>query len=221
MPCGRRSRACRWLSCGGSWLGWEWGLGASDEEVAWALRELAVLHPGSVAASAWPAVTVLITVSSPARVVTLTPDGTLVARSPEAQTVAWAVGRVVASRAGTELVVEDAGGTLHTLGVVESVTVLEQRWKLFDAHSPANHFPLPRTALGDAVFVVQCTDGTMATIGHALQVDSASRRDAQRELLRGWERVEQCVVEQPLEVRVAGGEVRRIGDAVEAVWRVE
>lgn len=226
------------------------GLSSTDAEVAAAMEELAALHPGSAAAAGWGGAgagvgrtvegrTLLVSVEDPARTVTLTADGMLIARSREAQTVVWPVGRVLSSRAGAELVVEDESGVIHSLGRVQRITWLERRWELFGSgvtglsgdlglSGGLGLSGLARSGLGDEVFVVALSDGTIATIGHAVRVDSMSRRTADVQILRGWERVEQCQVGEALLVREAGGSVVRVSaevavdDAVViGVWRVE
>ena len=221
-------------------------LGSSDAEIAAAMTELAALHPGSVAAAGWGGAggsgaggsgagrSLLVSVENPVRAVTMTTDGMLIARSREAQTVVWPVGRVLSSRAGAELVVEDESGVIHRLGLVQRITWLERRWELFGGGLPGGELSgdglsgLVRSGLGDAVFVAAMSDGTIATIGHAVRIDSMSRRTADVQILRGWERVERCEVGEALLVREAGGSETRVGAevgvggaVVVGVWRVE
>ncbi|KAB1502836.1 hypothetical protein F7230_07505 [Corynebacterium sp. 320] len=207
---------------------------SSDAELSLALTHLSELHPCSATAAGADA-TVLVETCEPVRRVTFTADGMLIARSGQMQPVVWPVGRVLSSRPGGELAVEDRSGFVHSLGRVVRMTVLEKQWELFGdtagdtaggtaggTSSAVDLSGCSRSALGGAVFVGVLDSGDVVVCDRAIQVVTAQRRSASVEVLRGWQRVVAGRCGEPVVVRLAGGEDRQVGAGVlTAMWRVE
>lgn len=190
------------------------GFNATDAELVEACDELLRRHPYSFApcgdapsASAAPR-TVVVETADPGPVVTLSvepekPLGWVVVRGRRAgaQPVVWRCRKVRACRAGAPLVVEDAEGFAHRLGVVERLSAAE-----FSVTPERNEVALEglrRAELGDRVFVVRFEDDSWALVGHALWWFQVGRRAVDARRLK-WVEFESGMPGAPLLVRTPG-----------------
>lgn len=199
------------------------GFNATDAELVEACDELLRLHPYSFApvlsgaptasssdapsASSAPR-TVVVETADPGPVVTLSvepgePLGWAVVRGRRAgvQPVVWRFRAVRACRAGAPLVVEDAEGFVHRLGVVERLT--SAGFSVAPGRNAAALQGLRRAELGDRVFVVRFGDDSWALVGHALWWFRVGRRAVDARRMK-WVGFESGMPGAPLLVRTPG-----------------
>lgn len=172
---------------------WSW----SDDEVLELLGRVRSTYPSLVR----PPLTqpYAVTTRSPSLVVTL--DGsTAVVRHPQAPELPPALWEFVEVRPlgpGRPLVLLDATGVDHRLGVVEQV-------RAFDPAAAPALTGLDRHAIGGARWLIALADGTRAVLGARLRVWSVKGRQTQCRVL-GWRRIERCEVGADMNVAPAGG----------------
>lgn len=198
------------------------GFNATDTELVEACDELLRRHPYSFAPvlsgdapSASPAPrTVVVETADPGPVVTLSvepgePLGWAVVRGRRAgvQPAVWRFRTVRACRAGAPLVVEDAEGFVHRLGVVERLT--SARFAVAPGENAAALDGLRRAELGDREFVVRFEDDSWALVGHALWWFRVGRRAVDARRLR-WVGFESGMPGAPLLVRTPGAELEEL-----------
>ncbi|MGJ4167178.1 hypothetical protein [Corynebacterium macclintockiae] len=192
------------------------GFNATDAELVEACDELLRRHPYSFAPvlsgdapTASPAPrTVVVQTADPGPVVTLSvepgePLGWAVVRGRRAgvQPAVWRFRTVRACRAGAPLVVEDAEGFAHRLGVVERLSAAE--FSVAPEHNEVALEGLRRAELGDRVFVVRFADDSWALVGHALWWFQVGRRAVDARRLK-WVEFESGMPGAPLLVRTPG-----------------
>lgn len=190
------------------------GFNATDAELVEACAELLRRHPYSFApcgdapsASSAPR-TVVVETADPGPVVTLSvapgePLGWAVVRSRRAgvQPVVWRFRAVRACRAGAPLVVEDAEGFVHRLGVVERLT--SAGFSVAPGENAAALEGLRRAELGDREFMVRFGDDSWALVGHALWWFRVGLRAVDARRLK-WVGFESGMPGAPLLVRTPG-----------------
>lgn len=196
------------------------GFNATDAELVEACDELLRRHPYSFAPggdapsiSAAPR-TVEVETANPGPVVTLSvepgePLGWVVVRGRRAgaQPVVWRCRKVRACRAGAPLVVEDAEGFAHRLGVVERLSAAE--FSVAPEHNEVALEGLRRAELGDREFVVRFEDDSWALVGHALWWFRVGRRAVDARRLR-WVGFESGMPGAPLLVRTPGAGLKEL-----------
>ena len=199
------------------------GFNATDTELVEACDELLRRHPYSFAPvlpgalsgvpsdapSASPAPrTVVVETADPGPMATLSvepgePLGWAVVRGRRAgvQPVVWRFRAVRACRAGAPLVVEDAEGFVHRLGVVERLTAAG--FAVAPGKNAAALEGVRRAELGDREFVVRFEDDSWALVGHALWWFRVGRRAVDARRLK-WVGFESGMPGAPLLVRTPG-----------------
>lgn len=206
------------------------GWGASDEDLVSALEEMSRQRPallpteGGVAQGCW-----LVATQAPTARVMVYPERIVVrsfrdsgGQARALQPVVWDYSRLRATGPARPLVVADAEGIEHRLGVCESLKRVDDK-EIAKAReqlsSATREKPLRRRDVGDVVWVIKTDQGETLVLGHGLRVYSAGRRDLQQRSLK-WEKIEQCRPGGQIVVCLPGGEVARFG-AIEDVLVAE
>lgn len=192
------------------------GWGSTDEDLVTALAAMERTRPGFL-----PRIDdrvtarYLIRTESPTHRVTVDPWRAIV-RSSGLQPVAWEYSRLRPASVGAPLVIADADGIDHRLGVIMSVTLLDDSPSEFVADLGG----LERELLGERTYLMRLADGEVVLVGHRLHVVIAGRRELSTEDTT-WQRLEQCRPGAPLRIRrPAGAGVREFG-VVESILVVE
>lgn len=178
------------------------GWGATDEDL---LRELATMehmHPGTLPLlDARVTARFLLLTEAPAHRVMVDPWRAVV-RRPEvsAQPGLWRYATIRPAFVGAPLVLTSAEGIDHRLGVLRSITLLD------DSPEPtvADLTGLRRRRVGDAVYLITLGDGGTVLLSHGFDLFAAGRRRLEHEVLR-WETLAVCRPGEPLVVQGPGG----------------
>ncbi|MEL4212409.1 hypothetical protein [Corynebacterium bovis] len=183
------------------------GWGSTDGEVRAALTGLLDEHPyqlrgHSAAVSA---------TDVPAADVPAATDATGAAATAPPQPVAWRYRRIRACRAGEPLVVTDAEGIDHRLGLVARISVIDHT-----ATPLTDLTGLRRDALADRTFLIVFDDGSTALVDRSLWVYEVGRRDISHRRLR-WRRLSSAAVGAPLVVQQQGAAPATLGTVAEIV----
>ncbi|MEL4162827.1 hypothetical protein [Corynebacterium bovis] len=141
------------------------------------------------------------------------PDGTAADHAPAGppQPVAWRYRRIRACRAGEPLVVTDAEGIDHRLGLVARISVIDHT-----ATPLTDLTGLRRDALADRTFLIVFDDGSTALVDRSLWVYEVGRRDISHRRLR-WRRLSSAAVGAPLVVQQQGAAPATLGTVAEIV----
>ncbi len=197
------------------------GWGTDDGELLRVLGELERVHPARLPMrEARPAGRYLITTQGPEHRVTVDPHRVIVRRiMPDrraAQPGVWDYRAIRPTGPATPLVITDAGGIEHRLGVVRHITLLDAA----PAPEVTDLGGLRRREVGEAVHLIRLAGGDLALLDHGLELFRRGRRSLERESLR-WEEVGTCRPGGELSVRLrGGGGVVSLG-AVEQILVVE
>lgn len=178
------------------------GWGATDEDL---LRELSAMertHPGTLPlVDARVTARFLLRTESPGHRVMVDP-WRVVVRRPEvaAQPGVWHYATIRPAFVGAPLVLTSAEGIDQRLGVLSSITLLD------DMPTPTvpDLTGLRRRSLGDAVYLITFTDGATVVLSHGLDHFSAGRRRLEHET-SNWESLPVCRPGVPLVVQAPGG----------------
>ncbi|MEX3507777.1 hypothetical protein VVR85_10120 [Corynebacterium sp. LK2590] len=206
------------------------GWGTADADLVAALEQMARERPallpteGGVAQGSW-----LVTTQAPTARVMVYPERIVVRSFREdggqvraLQPVVWDYSRLRPTGPARPLVVADADGIEHRLGVCESLQRVANE-EIAHAQemlaSATREKPLRRREVGDTVWVIKTDQDQTLVLGHGLRVYSAGRRDLQQRSLK-WEKIEQCRPGGQMVVCLPGGEVARFG-AIEDVLVAE
>ncbi|MGV0325906.1 hypothetical protein ACUY2E_02895 [Corynebacterium confusum] len=206
------------------------GWGTSDEDLVSALEEMSRERPallpteGGLAQGCW-----LVSTQAPTARVMVYPERIVVrsfrdngGQACALQPVVWDYSRLRPTGPARPLVVADAEGIEHRLGVCEFLQRVDNK-EIAKARellsSATREKPLRRRDVGDVVWVIKTNQGETLVLGHGLRVYSAGRRDLQQRSLR-WEKIEQCRPGEQMVVGLPGGEVARFG-AIEDVLVAE
>jgi hypothetical protein len=178
------------------------GWGATDEDL---LRELSVMeraHPGTLPLlDARVTARFLLLTEAPGHRVMVDP-WRVVVRRPQVsgQPGVWSYATIRPAFVGSPLVVTSAEGIDHRLGVLSSITLLEEM--------PEPTVPdlsgLRRRGMGDAVYLITLADGTTVVLSHGLDRFAAGRRSLEHESV-SWESLTDCRPGGPLIVQGPGG----------------
>lgn len=202
-----RALAELWGSLENRGLGWA----TSDEDLLRLLREEAARHPVSVRPGDLSDSFAVVATESPRRIVTLDPvEGrvTVRAQSDQIRTTTWCGGEIVRLVAGSPLVLRDASGIDHRLGVTREITV-HPRPETIDLSR------VERRALGDRLYGANVSrDGSerpdLIVVGHSLEIQTVGLRAVDTRKFR-FERLVTCRVGEALVVTERGGRRRELG----------
>ncbi|MBB3115870.1 hypothetical protein [Corynebacterium bovis] len=140
-----------------------------------------------------------------------TGEGSTPAPTAPPQPVAWRYRRIRACRAGEPLVVTDAEGIDHRLGLVARISVIDHT-----ATPLTDLTGLRRDALADRTFLILFDDGSTALVDRSLWVYEVGRRDISHRRLR-WRRLSSAAVGAPLVVQQQGAAPATLGTVAEIV----
>ena len=192
------------------------GWGSTDEDLLAALAAMGRTRPGTL-----PRIDdrvtarFLLLTESPAHRVTVDPWRVIV-RSTGLQPVAWEYSRLRPAAVGAPLVIADADGIDHRLGVISSITLIDG--------DPVEYVDdlsgLGRAGLGDRMYLVRLADDALVLVGHRLHVVVAGRRELSTEDAT-WDALVECRPGAVLRIhRPAGAGIRELG-VVESILVVE
>ncbi|WP_206436356.1 hypothetical protein [Corynebacterium hylobatis] len=178
------------------------GWGATDEDL---LRELSAMeraHPGVLPlVDARVTARFLLLTEAPAHRVMVDP-WRVVVRRPEvsAQPGVWHYATIRPAFVGSPLVLTSAEGIDHRLGVLSSITLLD------DMPEPTvpDLTGLNRRGMGDAVYLITLADGATMVLSHGLDHFTAGRRRLEHEA-SSWESLRACRPGAGLVVQGPGG----------------
>lgn len=182
------------------------GWGATDEQVAKALRQILREHPLMVGEEP-----VLVYTTQPEYLVTIHPDkAAVVLRHPDRtrQPSWWKLAEVGRARVGAPLVLRDEEGIDHRLGVVRGIDAVRGRRR--------NLSGLRRDEIGDSAYACRLESGDVVVIGHGMDVYSKERRSVIHSTLR-WEKIKAGAPGTGLVVMPRGGGAERELGTVSAV----
>jgi len=139
-----------------------------------------------------------------------------IVRSTGLQPVAWEYSRLRPAAVGAPLVIADADGIDHRLGVISSITLIDG--------DPVEYVDdlsgLGRAGLGDRMYLVRLADDALVLVGHRLHVVVAGRRELSTEDAT-WDALVECRPGAVLRIRrPAGAGIRELG-VVESILVVE
>ncbi|KQB84335.1 hypothetical protein [Corynebacterium oculi] len=182
------------------------GWGATDEQVAEALRQILREHPLKVEEEP-----VLVYTTQPEHLVTIHPgDSAVVVRHPDRsrQPSWWTLGEVVRARVGAPLVLRDAEGMDHRLGVIRGMDAVRENRRDLSG--------LRRDRMEDTAYACRLDSGALVVVGHSVEVYAKERRSVVHSTLR-WERIKAGAVGTGLVVIPRGGGGERELGVVSAV----
>lgn len=195
------------------------GWGTDDETLVRALRDLQREHPGQLAGHSrtdapegakFIAARYLVETESPGHRVTIDPFRVSVrgngGQGHRPRPGVWGYQRIRTCRAGLPLVITDAAGIDHRLGVVARITML-------DAHPVAEEADLGglvRQEIKNHVYHLDFEGGDVAVLDHGLEVYTVGRREVSQRRLR-WERLLVARPGEELTVVQSGGAVVELG----------
>lgn len=174
-----------------SGLGW----GTTDEEAVELLQAVEREHPSLIDANSGPHT---ITTVNPPHLVTIN-DGYVVVRSgadPERMPAVWRIGGMRKAGPGLPLVIADAEGVEHRLGVVSLVTRL--------AGAPEASISMARADVGNRRWLVQFDDCARAVVGQRIRIWRAEGRTVVSERV-AWSEILRCEPGADMEIAPAGG----------------
>ncbi|AKK07852.1 hypothetical protein HCH15_11380 [Corynebacterium testudinoris] len=156
------------------------GWGSTDEQLLTVLQEMERVQPGRLPLiDARVTATYLLVTESPDYRITVDPRRVITRRAArDSQLGLWTYSAIRPAFVGHPLVITDAEGIDHRLGVVTSCTLL--------ADIPLSLDGLSRRRLGDASYLVVLSNGDTVVIDHRLRLFSSGRRELHREELT-WE----------------------------------
>lgn len=195
------------------------GWGSSDEDLVAALNTMYVENPGEIrggSRSTDPEQEVpgrfLVETESPAYRITVDPFRVSVrriARGPHRplQPGVWEFQEVRRCRSGEPLVITDAEGIDHRLGVVVRITLLND--------SPDSDTKilnkLRRREVGDKVYYLHFENGDTALLNHGLEIYQASRRSLEQRSVK-WDQLITATPGQALTLKETGsGKILEFG----------
>lgn len=197
------------------------GWGSTDADLVAALKALERIHPGQLPrVDARVTARHLIVTEAPAHRVTVDPWRVVVRRLTDAghatQPGTWGYRAIRPAFPGSPLVIADADGIEHRLGVVTRIMLLDE--------SPAPEIAalsgLRRRDVGDAVHLIRLADGETVLLDHGLERFIPGRRSLERRAGK-WETLLTCRPGEELVVsRPGGGAPIRLA-AVEGILAVE
>lgn len=187
------------------------GWGSSDEDLVAALNTMYAENPGEIrggSRSIDPEREVpgrfLVETESPAYRITVDPFRVSVrriARGPHRplQPGVWEFQEVRRCRSGEPLVITDAEGIDHRLGVVVRITLLN------DSPEPVTKSlnKLRRREVGDKVYFLHFENGDTALLNHGLEIYQASRRSLEQRSVK-WEQLITAKPGQALTLKETG-----------------
>ena len=174
-----------------SGLGW----GTTDEEAVELLEAVEREHPSLIDANSGPHT---ITTVNPPHLVTIT-GGYVVVRSgadPERMPAVWHIGGMRKAGPGLPLVIADAEGVEHRLGVVSLVTRL--------TGGPEASISMAREDVGNRRWLVQFDDGARAVVGQRIRIWRVEGRTVVSERV-AWSEILRCEPGADMEIAPAGG----------------
>ncbi|GAB2501662.1 hypothetical protein CATRI_01935 [Corynebacterium atrinae] len=156
------------------------GWGSTDEQLLTVLQEMERVQPGRLPlVDARVTSPYLLVTESPDFRVTVGPSQVITRRSGRvAQPGIWSYSAIRPAFVGQPLVITDAEGIDHRLGVLVSCTLL--------ADVPLSLDGLTRRSLGDVSYLVILSNGDTVVVDHRLRLFSSGRRELHREELT-WE----------------------------------
>lgn len=173
-----------------SGLGW----GTTDEEAVELLEAVEREHPSLIDATSGPHT---ITTVNPPHLVTIT-DGYVVVRNgadPERMPAVWRIGGMRKAGPGLPLVIADAEGVEHRLGVVSLVTRL--------TGAPEASISMARADVGNRRWMVQFDDAARAVVGQRIRIWRAEGRAVVSERV-AWSEILRCEPGADMEIAPAG-----------------
>lgn len=174
-----------------SGLGW----GTTDEEAVELLEAVEREHPSLIDATSGPHT---ITTVNPPHLVTIT-DGYVVVRNgadPERMPAVWQMGGMRKTGPGLSLVIADAEGVEHRLGIVSLVTRL--------AGVREASIGMARTDVGNRRWLVHFDDGARAVVGQRIRIWRVEGRAVVSERV-AWSEILRCEPGADMEIAPAGG----------------
>nr|WP_274708485.1 hypothetical protein [Corynebacterium meitnerae] len=176
------------------------GWGTSDEELEELLRSEAEDHPAELPRTdeRLAAVDILVETTSPDHCVTLTVAGDAVVRSGterDRQPSVWRYSSIRPTGPGRMLVVADADGVEHRLGVVTLISRVGAAETLEG---------LERQEVGNSVWLIALADGARALVTQRIHLWRVDRRTVQKSTL-AWDRIECAQPGEEFRFAPAGG----------------
>lgn len=174
-----------------SGLGW----GTTDEEAVELLEAVEREHPSLIDATSGPHT---ITTVNPPHLVTIT-DGYVVVRNgvdPERMPAVWRMDGMRKAGPGLPLVIADAEGVEHRLGIVSLVTRL--------AGAPEASISMARADVGNRRWLVQFDDGARAVVWQRIRIWRVEGRTVVSERV-AWSEILRCEPGADMEIAPAGG----------------
>ena len=190
-----------------SGLGW----GTTDEEAVELLTALEREHPSLIDAASGPHT---ITTVNPPHLVTIT-NGYVVVRNgadPERMPAVWHMGGMRKAGPGLPLVIADAEGVEHRLGIVSLLTRLEG--------APEVSISMAREDVGNRRWLVLFDDGTRTVVGQRIRIWRMERRSVVSERI-AWSEIVRCKPGTEMEIAPAGGGKPRTLGLVKLVLELE
>ena len=197
------------------------GWGTGDPELLRVLGEMERTHPARLPlVDSRPTGRYLLTTHDPEHRVTIDRHRVIVRRiMPDrraAQPGVWDYRAIRPTGPAAPLVITDAEGIEHRLGVVRHITLLDAA----PAPEVVDLAGLRRREVGEAVHLIRLAGGDMVLLDHGLELFRRGRRSLERDSLR-WEELGTCRPGGELTVRLrAGGGVVELG-TVEQILAVE
>lgn len=173
------------------------GWGSTDEELLRVLSEIEEEHPSLIDASS--DASHLMATAAPPHSVTLS-AGTAVVRSgddPKRMPGVWDYSTMRRAGPGLPLVIGDADGVEHRLGVITLVTS-------FDPGLAPPLTGLSRGGVGSCRWLVTLPEGRRCVVGQRIRLWDPSRRSVGYTTL-AWERILACEAGEEMVVLPAGG----------------
>ena len=172
--------------------GLRWG--TTDDEAVALLAAIEREHPSLIDATSGPHT---ITTAAPPHLVTIA-NGFVVVRSgadPERMPAVWRWSEMRKTGPGLPLVVADADGVEHRLGVVSLVTRLGE---------PEASIRREQTKVGGRRWLVQFDDGARAVVGQTIRIWRVDGREVSSERV-AWREILLCEPGADMQIAPAGG----------------
>lgn len=178
------------------------GWGATDEDLIRELSSMERTHPGTLPlVDARVTARFLLLTESPGHRVMVDPWRVVVRRpGVSAQPGLWNYATIRPAFVGSPLVVTSAEGIDHRLGVLSSITLLDD----LPAPTVPDLTGLRRRGMGETVHLITLTDGATVVLSHGLDHFTAGRRRLEHES-SSWESLPACRPGAPLVVQGPGG----------------